>query len=376
MRTSLAWSNVIHDKRRTLAAIAGVAFAILLVFMQLGFYTGCQTSATMLYDAFDFDAILLSKAYVHLRLSYSIPRTRISQASGVAGVASVVPVYVSAALWRNIETKINREVMVFGVNPDDRPFAVDEISRALPLLKKPDTAIMDQVAKPLIGPHPVGTITEINGRRVEIVADYCRGTGLIADGALWVSDVTLNNLAGRDCREQVQLGLVRLAPGANRTEVLDQIRARLPDDTLVWSREELHASERYFFLHIKPVGFLFTSGLYVGFLVGAVILYQVLAADIAKHMRQYATLKAMGYGPRHLYRVVISQGLLFGVLAFCPATILSLGLYALVRKLADLPMYLTLPRAALVLSLSVGMCVAAGLFVIRKVNAADPADLF
>lgn len=376
MRTSLAWCNVIHDRRRTLAAVAGVAFAILLVFMQLGFYTGCKTSATMLYDAFDFDAILLSKTYVHLRLSYSIPRIRVSQASGVPGVASVVPVYVSTALWRHVETQVNRELLVFAVNPDDRPCAIDEINRSLPLLKEPDTAIMDQVAKPLIGPHPVGTITEVNGRRVKVVADYCRGTGLIADGALWVSDVTLSNLLGCDCRDQIQLGLVRFAPGANREEVLERIRARLPEDTLVWTREKLRGNEQYFFLHIKPVGFLFTSGLYVGFLVGAVILYQVLSADIAKHIRQYATLKAMGYGPGHLCRVVIAQGLLFGVLAFCPATVISLGIYALVRKLADLPMYLTLPRAGLVFGLSVGMCIAAGLFVIRKVNAADPADLF
>jgi putative ABC transport system permease protein len=376
MRTSIAWRNVFHDKRRTIAASSGVAFAILLVFMQLGFYTACQTSATMVYDTLDFDAILISKPYVHLRYSDTIPRSRLYQASAVSGVASSVPIYVTTGMWRNAASKISREILVLGVNPADQPFRLDEINRNLHLLAEPDTAIVDQVARPLVGPHGVGTVTELNGQRIEVVADYSRGSGLIADAAVLVSDLTMSRLVGKPKLDRVQLGLIRFADEARPELVLRRLRATMPADTAVWSREELKAHEQHFFLFVKPVGFMFTSGVFVGFLVGAVIMYQILSADIAAQIPQYATLKAVGYGPGYLSRVVMTQGILFAILGYLPALVLSFGIYALVRNLADLPMYLTPMRALFVLALSIGMCVLSGLLAVRKVHAADPADLF
>lgn len=376
MRTPIAWRNVIHDRRRTLAATSGVAFAILLVFMQLGFYTGARTSSTMLYDAMRFDAILLAKPYVHMRMSFSMPRARLDLAGGIAGVADVVPVYVSAGVWRHVDTKVTREILVMGVDPDRPPFALDEINRCLPLLKRPDTAVVDQIAKPLIGPHGVGTVTEINGHRIEVVGDYRRGSGLICDGIAILSDLTFARVTGQSNLNQVQLGLVRFVPGADPAEVLERLRQRLADEMLVWSPEELMVHEQHFFMRIKPIGFMFTSGLYVAFLVGAVILYQVLSADIAKHLRQYATLKAMGYGPRYLYGVVMMQGLLLGALAYVPALVLGTVVYFIVYRLTDLPMFMTLFKVLFVFGLSVGMCMLAGVLAVRKVNAADPADLF
>ena len=120
------------------------------------------------------------------------------------------------------------------------------------------------------------------------------------------------------------------------------------------------------------MGFLFASGLYIGLVVGAVILYQVLAADVGRQLRQYATLKAVGHSPGYLYRVVLTQGVLMGLLAYLPALLLAFVVYDLVRRLSDLPMDITWLRAMLVLGLSVGMCMAAGLAAVRKVNGRRP----
>jgi putative ABC transport system permease protein len=376
MKTPLAWRNLLHDKRRTMAAASGVAFAILLVFMQIGFYTACLASATLIYDLCDFDVILLAKPYVHLRSSGAIPKARLYQALATPGVASVAPVYVNSALWRNTENGVGREILVLGVNPADRPFRATRINRDLGLLARPDTVIMDQVARPLVGPHAVGTITELNGRRIEVVGEYRQGAGLIADGAALTSDLTFSRLMPRGSLDRVELGLVRLAASADPQSVLAQLRVRLPDDTLVWSRAQVNAREQYFFTRVKPMGFMFTSGVLIGLVVGGVILYQILSADIANQIPQYATLKAIGYGRGYFYRVVMTEGLLFAVLGYLPALVLSWGLYGLVRTLAQIPMYLTPPCAALVLGLSVAMCVLSGLLAIRKVNAADPAELF
>jgi len=376
MKTSIALRNLLHDKRRALVATSGVAFAILLVFMQLGFYTTCRTSATLVYDSCDFDAILLSTLYVHLGNCSTIPRARIRQALSLPGIASVVPVGAATLRWRNAATGVGRSVAVLGVDPDDSPFCDPDINRSLHMLKKPDTAIMDRIARPIVGPHGVGTVSEINGRRIEVVADYCRGPGMTAHGSLVVSDLTMSRLSGKTSKNRVQLGFVRFDSTADPDAVLRQLRDHLPKDTRVWSRAQLETHEQYYFVHVKPVGFMFTSGIFVGFLVGAVIVYQILSADIANQIPQYATLKALGYRSVHLYRIVVAQGLLFAIVGYCPALALSVGLYALVRNLTDLPMYLTPQHVALVFAASVGMCTLSGLLAVRKVNAADPADLF
>lgn len=376
MSTLLAWRNVLHDKQRTLTALSAVIFAIFLLFMQLGFYTGAIASATMVYDTLRFDAIVLAKPYVHMRQSYTIPRAWLSQGGGVRGVEAVMPVYVSTAEWRNIVNYRTREILLLGVCTTDRPFTREDINCAVPRLRQPDTGIMDRIAKPPIGPHPVGTVSEVNGRRIEVVADYSSGTGLLADGTLIVSDVTLSRLTGNRSLEAVNLGLVSFAPGADPAAVLAGLRAALPSEANIWSREELRAHEQHYFIGVKPIGILFSSGLYIGFIVGAVILYQILSADVAKRIRQYATLKAVGYGPGYVSRVVMVQGLLLGGLAYVPAIGLAAVLYAILRATADLPVYLTVPRAAFILAMSLVMCLVAGFLAIRKVNRANPADLF
>jgi len=376
MKTHIAWWNVIHDKRRTAAAVAGVAFAILLIFMQLGFYSGALISATMIYDAFAYDAILHSPPYVHLLLSGTLPLERAEQARVVPGVAAVTPVYVGGCVWKNTIDGVNREVLMLGVNPSSRPFRNAQLNADLDKIKRPYTVLMDRVAKPLVGPHKVGTRTEVNGRQIEVVGDYTCGTGLLGDGALLTSDLTFSRLMGLGSVDRPQFLMVRFQPAADPKTVLAALAAALPKDTKVRAADQLRNEERHYFIHVKPVGFMFLSGLIIGLLVGAVIVYQILSADIAKRIPQYATLKAMGYGPHYLYGVILSQGFLFAVFGFIPALILSIGLFAVVRQVADLPVYVTLGKAALVLTMSVCMCSVSGLLAMRKVNVADPADLF
>ncbi len=105
-------------------------------------------------------------------------------------------------------------------------------------------------------------------------------------------------------------------------------------------------------------------------------LFQVLSADAASRMPEYATLKAMGYTDGFVYRVVFQQGLIYVAVGFVPAFGLSLLLYWLLRVLARLPAYMTAGRVFWVAVLSGVMCAAAGVLAARKLRAADPADLF
>jgi putative ABC transport system permease protein len=376
MATPLAWENVVSNKARTAASLSGVTFAILLIFMQLGFYDVCFRSSTMIYDQLDFDVALVSPQYAHLRAANTIPLRSLYQAKAVPGVASAVPLYVSNTLFRNPGTRSQKEIVVLGVPPDTAPFSLPALQENLHKLKKPDTAIMD--IKTGLGYDPVvpGMMTELENRKVEVVATYAYGSGFISDASIVVSDRTLSRLFNGYPLDLVNIGLVKLAPGADKESVVAKLKDVLSTDIKVWKRTDLEKSEQRFFVQKRPLGIMFSSGVLLAFAVGAVILYQVLSAEITNKLKEYATLKAMGYGNAYMNKVVLQQANIFALFGFVPAALMGVVIYKVTKIATNLPMEMTWSRAIFVLILSVVMCSASGMLVSLKVARADPADLF
>ncbi|MCI0459599.1 MAG: FtsX-like permease family protein [Gemmataceae bacterium] len=376
MRTPLAGQNVIHNKVRTAASLSGVTFAIILIFMQLGFYDVCFRSSTMIYDLLDFDLALASPQYVHLRAPNSIPRRRLSQAKQIAGVASAVPIYMANGIYRNPESRTQREMVVIGVDPSQQPFQLPELKENLPKLKRDDTAIMDiKTGKGYDRPTP-GMFTELENRKIEVVGTYGYGVGFIGEASIVISDRTLTRLFNGYPLEMVSLGLVKLAPGADADAVTRQLEAMLPPDIKVWKRADLETKEQNFFVRQRPLGIMFSSGVFLALAVGSVILYQILASEIMNKLKEYATLKAIGYSNLFMNKIVLQQSAFFALLGFVPATLLAIVLYRVSRHVTNLPMEMTWSRVVFVLALSVVMCSVSGILVSRKVARTDPADLF
>jgi putative ABC transport system permease protein len=377
MRTPLAWHNVVHNKMRTAASLSGVTFAILLIFMQLGFYDVCFRSSTMIYDQLDFDVVLLSPNYVHMRCANVIPRRRLSQAKQVPGVASAVPLYVLNGLYRNPETRSQRDIVVLGVDPGDRqPFRIQGLMENLPLLTKDDTAIVDAKTSKGYDRPRAGMVTQLENRKIELVATYENGSGFISDASIVVSDRTLSRVFNGYSLDQVSIGLVKLAPGADRSSVVRELERTLPTDVQVRTRPELEATEQHFWVSVRPLGIMFSTGVLMALAVGAVILYQVLASEIMNKIKEYATLKAMGYSDYHMTRVVLEQSTILALAGFVPATLMALVVYQVSSAITNLPMVMTWQRLIFVLVLSVVMCSVSGVLVSRKVARADPVDLF
>jgi putative ABC transport system permease protein len=378
MRTPLAWNNVVHNKVRTAASLSGVTFAIVLLFMQLGFYDVCFRSSTMIYDQLDFDVALVSTQYVHLRASGTFEKDRLYQAKQVPGVASAVPVYVNNGIFQNPESRTQREIVVVGVQPADAPFRIPELRDNAHLLAKADTAIIDRTTGKgydRVGP---GTRTELEKHRIEIVATYEYGSGFISDASIVVSAQTLSKVFGDYPLKLVNIGLVKLAPGADEATVIAGLERTFQraGDVKVWRRADLEAKEQHFFVRIRPLGIMFSSGVLLAFAVGAVILYQILSSEIMNKIKEYATLKAMGYSNLYMNKIVVQQATIFALLGFVPATLMALVMYRVTAYATNLPMIMTWQRVVFVLVLSITMCCVSGLLVSRKVARADPADLF
>ena len=379
MRVPLAWLNLVHEKSRLVVALAGVAFAVLLVFMNLGFLGALAKSASMFYQYMDADIFLVSPQTLEISSSKAFPRDRLYQAAGIKGVKRVMPMYLGYLQWRNPQTRNSRAVFMFAFNPQDPVFSLPELTTpaTLAALDRPDTLLFDLLSRPEYGSKTIGTNTEVERRTITIGGQYEMGGGFAADATVIGSDQNFLRLL-KIPLSLVNMGLVKLEPGADAQEVAAKLRQVLPKDVMVRTKAEIIENDRSYWITSTSTGFIFGMGVAVSCVVGVVIVYQILYTDISAHMKQYATLKAMGYRSGYLFNVVIQEALILSTLGYIPGFLSAVGLYAFAANATNngLPIEMDLQRAIAVFILTVAMCVFSALISVRKVVTAEPVELF
>ncbi|WP_017721455.1 ABC transporter permease DevC [Kamptonema formosum] len=386
VRISLAWLQLSSAKMRLLMAMAGIAFADILMFMQLGFQAALYESNTKLHKSLQADLFLISPQSQTIAYMESFDRRRLYQARGFDGVKSASPLYVDFIRWRNPETRRNRTLLVLGFNPDIRVLNLPGIAKNIGQTKIPDVVLLDRDSRPEFGTAEVGekiekgqaVYTEVSGHRIKVGGLFDLGSSFAADGNLITSDLTfwkIFRLQGRT-PEQIEVGLISLKSGADAKKIRDNLVANLPGDVRVLTKQEFVDFERDHWASSTPIGFIFGLGVIMGFIVGSVIVYQILYTDVSAHLAEYATLKAMGYADIYFLGVVLQEALILAVLGYLPGLALSFGLYRLAATATLLPIAMNVFRASGVLALTILMCFIAGALTVFKLRSADPADLF
>ncbi|MGE0755911.1 MAG: FtsX-like permease family protein [Pirellulaceae bacterium] len=385
MRTPLAWHNLLHNKVKTSVAIAGVVFAIVLMFMQLGFLEAVRVSATIIYDVLDFDVCIRSRDYLHLAAANTIPRARLVRASGVQGVASIVPFTIANHRWLNERSGEGRAILCFGVRPDDALFRDPQIeSEVRARLVRADDLLIDTRSRSeygpangeRFGPEDVGDFVEVSGRRMQIAGYYACGAGLSSAGTAILRDDGLRDVSPFIPPGHISLGLIKLQPGESADVLVTRLRQVLGNDVDVRSRQGVLQDELAYWVDETSYGLIFRMGVVLALIVGTAIVYQVLASDVASKLPEYATLKAMGYGNRYLASVVLQQALILALAGFACGLAIAQLLYLVTSAGAQIPIRMTWANASLVFAMSVTMCVLSGLGALRKAFRADPAELF
>jgi len=382
MRTPLGWLQLHHDRGRFLVAIAGIAFADLLMFMQLGFQAALYDSNTRLDRAFRGDVVLISPKALNLQNLSTFPRRRLLQALDVPGVVDAQGLYIRTVNWRNPQTLRSATVQVLGFDPDADVLRLPEVRAQADRLKLPDTVLFDRGARGRYGEviaridlgEPV--TSEIERRTIAVGGMFRLGASFGADATLMASDQTFLRMFPRAKAGSISVGLLTLAPGEPVAPVVRALRRHLPDDVQVLSHADYVQFEENYWRVASPVGFIFGLGTAMAFVVGVVIVYQVLSTDVNAHLQEYATFKAMGFRQRYLLLVVVEQALILAALGFIPGVLMPVWLYAVAAKATSLPIAMTLGRATTVFVLTLVMCLASGAIATRRLQAADPAELF
>jgi putative ABC transport system permease protein len=382
-KTALAWRNLTHDPRRFAVSLAGITFAVVLIFMEFGFWNALLDSMVSVINALDADVFVLSKSRYSVIVPAGFNRRRLDQAMGCPGVISAVPLYVDShvSMLRDARGRRTRKVRVMAFDPDFPAFRLPDIASHLEDLKQPDTAIIDVESRGIDTTRLAELEPRLMTRSLRLVGTFRLGVDFVVDGNLVMSDRNFLKYYAdpRDPRPELRradFGLIRLAPGYDPGAAVRTLRTMLGDEVVVLSRDELLTRERRFWQTRSPIGYVFGLGMVMGFVVGVMICYQILSSGIRSHLAEYATLKAIGYGRPHLLKFVMQESLILAVVGFLPGLLLSLVLFSWLATLTGLPMRHTPGRIGLVFVVSVVMCICSGLIAIRKLFAADPAELF
>ncbi len=378
----LSWLQLRKERTKLLVAIAGISFADVLMFLQMGFQGALFSSAVEFHHSLNGELVMMSSRSRALISLDRFTERRLYQAAGVAGVAGVSPIYLNAIQWRNPYNKEIWNIYAIGINPDRQVLNIPGVEANRLKLREPDTALFNQGSRQEFGPiaqrfeagEPV--ITEINQRQVQVRGLFNLSPTFGINAYLVTSDINFLRMDANRQGGLIDVGVIKLKPGVDVQTVLSELRSRLPDDVKVMTRDDYAQAEVSFWKASTPVGYTFDLGVVIAFIVGAVIVYQILYSDVTDHLPEYATLKAMGFRDRYLLIVVFQESLILAALAFVPGVAIALGIYRITNIATMLPMAMDLGRVAFVFILTAIMSSSSAAIAVRKLQTADPADIF
>ena len=377
----LIWQQLMKEKVRLLVALAGIAFADILVFANVGFESALFESSTSPHRNLHADLFIVNAHFETLYYVQSFPRQSLYQARGFAGVESVTPLHVSLGTWTNPETKRSQRILTFGVNPANRTFLFPEVSRNLHKLQSINHILFDRTSLPEFGPitssfQKQGVVeAELNNTTVRVSGLFALGVSFAAYGNVITSDSTFLSLFPYRNLDKIEVGLVQLKPNTNVELIAHSLRDSLPADVMILTKKAFIEMEERYWSQTTPIGFIFSLGVLVSLIVGIVIVYQILYSDISAHLTEYVTLKAIGYSNSLLLGILSQEALFLAVLGYIPGFILTIGLYQITAVATMLPIYMTVERALIVLVLTSLMCFISGVIAMGKLHSANPADL-
>ncbi len=381
-RLPIGWLQLAHSRTRLTAALAGVAFANILVFVQLGILGSLNDSTIAPYGLFEADIMISSVDANTLLDGSNVARVRLFQALAVPGVSDAAPLYIQNVEWSRPDGGTST-LQTVGLEPEAAAFIPSRLADVIPQLILPNTILLDSGTRGLAREALEGVTPstpyrlELSGQTISAIGTVRIGGGFTADGSIYASDQTFLNLFQNRSSAAPNHILVNVDEGLDPDVVVARLQEALPTDVVkIGTKDDTAAADLAYQTTERPTGIIFGFGVIIGIIVGIVIVYQVLSTDVADHLREYATFKAMGYAQRFFLGIVLEEAVILAVLGFIPGVLISWGLYTGMAAATGLPLEMGIGRALSVLVGTILACVLSGVIATRRLAAADPADLF
>ncbi|MBW4456009.1 MAG: ABC transporter permease DevC [Nostoc indistinguendum CM1-VF10] len=382
----VAWQNIYHNKKRFLAAFLAIAFAVSFMFLQQGFQEGLLNSNIKFIQKLNADLIMVNRSRYASYIEQSFQKIRLYQAKGFQGVEATYPLYITMGIWKNLKDTKERSIRVFAFNPADVVFLIPDVQNSVDNLHLPNTLLADKKSFKVYGYMDKGVIAELSNRQIQIIGTFELGADYVTEGNLIMSDQNFLRIFAerpsgfsakiRSSLDKVDLGLIKLKYGTNINSLVKSLNKSLPQDIKVFDKQDFIQRELKHWNQTTSVGFVFGLGKIIGFIVGMIIVYNIIYTDINNNLPQYATLKAMGYSTLYLQNIIFIESIVMSFLGFVPGFSLSVLIYKLIANVTGLLMQMSLNAILSVLLLTICMCILASLIASRRLHNLDPAELY
>lgn len=393
MKTPLAWKNLTSSWNKCALAAAGVGFAVVLMFMQIGFKNALIDNNVQVFTLLDHNRANISvicRARYSLATEQRFSRTLLEKlaAQADASVRGTVNIERGYSMLQ-VEGSPASPIRVIALDQGAvELLSSDQIRQELKAADQINACLVDTESKSLYGfaTNEDGLrqqSMELNSKTIQAVGYFRLGTDFSNDGTLLMSQRLHSGhypwrSPSRDPNDLVDIGLLSVQPteGQSLEDIARQLQVVAGRQAIVLPTAELIGREKKFWSDATPIGKIFTIGTLMGLIVGAIICYQIQFTDIVDHMPEFATLKAMGYSGSYFWKLVLTQSFYLACLGFLPGILVSYLLYQGLSKYSGLIMMMTWDRVASVWILTLVMCCVSGALAIRKLFSSDPASLF
>jgi putative ABC transport system permease protein len=369
----LAQRNLTHDKARFAVTLAGVAFAVVLIVVELGLFVGFTVTTSSVVDKSQMDLWIVSKGTPYIEQGSAFSERKLYQVLATPGVASADKYIVRFSNWKTPEGA-EEGIQIVGFNLYSGvggPWNVVEGN--VEDLKTPDAVIVDEIYKKKLGVTKVGESFEINGRRARVIG-FTRGIRAFTTTPYIFTSFKNAQDYTRIDEDQTFFILVRALPGTDLPALQHQLESRLRDvDVLTTAR--FSSMTRIYWMFTTGAGVAVLIAALLGLVVGIVVVAQTIYATTMDHIRGYGTLKAMGASNSYIYRVIITQAGMSAVAGYVLAMFVSVFIVHASRS-GGAAILLPWQMAVGIFFLTLLMCVSAAVVSINKVTSLDPAMVF
>jgi putative ABC transport system permease protein len=370
----LARKNLLHDKLRFLITVSGVAFAVTLVFVQVGLFLGLLDNASITIEHLDADLWVTSRNTANVDFAQTFPETAVQRVRSVPGVAradNLIVWFMTVAL----PTGAKEGTLIYALEDFRRwnlPWNVTEGN--LSDLRRGNYFFLDESAKKRYGEFSVGEYREMGGKRLKIIGRTRDALSFSTTPISFVDFRRAQEMSPDELGGNTTYVLVKLAPGVDRESVRAELRRRLPYND-VYTRAEWAERSRRYWVESTGLGLNLAMTVFLGCLVGIVVVAQTLYTSTMEHIKEFGTVKAIGGSNRDIYRILATQATISAVFGFvlggAMAWLLRPAMASISLKLIITPSF-----AATVAVGTVVLCLAAAMISFRKVASIDPALVF
>ncbi len=370
---NLARKNLLHDKLRFLITVAGVAFAVTLVLVQVGLFQGLLDNATVTIQQLDADLWVTSRNTPNVDFAQAFSETAVQRVRSVPGVDyadNLIVAFTNVSL----PTGARETAEVYALEDFKRwGFPWNILEGDPDDLRSGHYILLDESARKRFGEFSPGDYREIEGRRFKIIGRTRDALSFTTTPLAFMDYHRAQELYG-SLGGQTNYVLVKLAVGADAAAIRAEIQRRLPYNDVYTKQEWIRRSRGYWVVS-TGLGLNMGVTVFLGCLVGIVIVAQTLYTSTVENVKQFGTVKAIGGGNGDIYRILGQQAAIAAVCGFALGGMMALGMRPLIGKL-DLKILLSAEFAAAVFAGTLVMCLASAVVSFRKVASIDPALVF